>query len=624
MGFDVIVIGGGLGGLSAGAILSRQGKRVLLLEQHYIPGGCATTFKRKDFIMEAGLHAMDGHLIAGDGPRSVLRYLGVKKKVEFQKVPEFFRIKNSRFDFTFPNGTEEAIEALIKAYPEEESGIRRFFKVMMGVQEELSGFPHKRWRQALVIPLFPFMFPNIMKTFRRTAGHFLERYIKSDELKLILQGNLLYYHDDPYTMSMVFFSKAQASFIHYGGYFVKGGSQKLSNALAEVITEHGGSILLGKRVNRILIKNGVAVGVSYKDAFNENLEPVTLEASHIIHSGAVPLLKNLLPGPEKAKIARKIDRLKPACSLFCIYLGFKREVRQLNHHHYSTFFYSDDIRSLDDVVPNIYGDWNARSFVFVDYSQVDSGLAPEGKSFGSICAASLMSEWDGMDDAAYKKKKKEVARILIDKLEENIPGIRDLIESYEVATPATIRRYTLNPSGAPYGFAQIPSQVGTKRPSYKSPVKNLWLAGTWTFPGGGFTGAIVSGFLCGMKVSKKIKPGQNGSESKTPADKRIVKLIRRQEIAANTIELTFEKPEGFTFQSGQHAIVSLNNPEYTELDMPFRALSMASHPDDSELKFVMRKGSSSFKRSCASLKAGDTATIYGPAGRFSTTDTNKG
>ena len=71
MDFDAIIIGGGLGGLSAGAILSRHGKKVLLLEQHYIPGGCATTFKRKDFLMEAGLHAMDGHLVKADSQRSI-------------------------------------------------------------------------------------------------------------------------------------------------------------------------------------------------------------------------------------------------------------------------------------------------------------------------------------------------------------------------------------------------------------------------------------------------------------------------------------------------------------------------------------------------------------------------
>ncbi len=117
MDYDAFIIGGGLGGLSAGAILARKGKKVLLLEQHYVPGGCATTFKRKDFLMEAGLHAMDGHLIDETNKHSLLRYLGVRKYLEFQTLPEFFHIQNSRINFTFPNGSEQAIEALIAAYP---------------------------------------------------------------------------------------------------------------------------------------------------------------------------------------------------------------------------------------------------------------------------------------------------------------------------------------------------------------------------------------------------------------------------------------------------------------------------------------------------------------------------
>ncbi len=58
--YDIIIIGGGLGGLTAGAKLARSGKKVFLVEQHYLPGGCATVFKRKDYTMEVGLHEMDG------------------------------------------------------------------------------------------------------------------------------------------------------------------------------------------------------------------------------------------------------------------------------------------------------------------------------------------------------------------------------------------------------------------------------------------------------------------------------------------------------------------------------------------------------------------------------------
>ncbi|MFH0759495.1 MAG: FAD-dependent oxidoreductase [Bacteroidota bacterium] len=623
-GYDAIIIGGGLGGLSAGAILARHGKKVIVLEQHYIPGGCATTFKRKEFLMEAGLHAMDGHLIDTESQHSVLKYLGVRKKVEFEPLPDFFHIKNGPMGFTFPHGSEQAIEALLNAFPDQAKGIRKFFRIILGVQKELSGFPKKNWHQMLLIPFFPVLYPSIFRTYAQTLGRFLDHCISNETLKIILQGNLLYYHDDPYSMSMLFFAKAQASFIEHGGYFIKGGSQKLSDALAGVIRSYGGTLLLGKKVNRILVKNGKAAGVSFVDSFNDQLEPVEINARHVIHSGAMPLLKKLLPGKERTRIARQIDKLEPACSLFCIYLGFKKEIKHLNLQHYSTFFMGENIRNLHDVLPNFYGDWRSKSFVFVDYSQVDSGLAPMGKSFGAICTADRLSNWEGLDEKSYRKKKEEVARILLERLEKAVPGIGENIECYEIGTPRTIKRYTLNPSAAPYGFAQIPGQSGRGRPSCRSPVKNLWLSGTWTFPGGGFTGAIVSGFLCGLQVSKILKDESPGLSKDFLVEERSVKLIQKEEIARNTLELTFEKPRGFTYKPGQYAIVSLDNPKYTELDMPLRSLSMVSHPDDNVLKFVMRTGTSSFKKSCCSMEPGEAATIFGPAGEFTLRDSRHG
>ena len=95
--YDVIVIGGGLGGLTAGAKLAKEGKQVLLLEQHDRPGGCATTFRRKDFTFEVGLHEMDG-MDGRDMKTRVFRDLGVLDLCTFLTVPEFYRFVNGRHD----------------------------------------------------------------------------------------------------------------------------------------------------------------------------------------------------------------------------------------------------------------------------------------------------------------------------------------------------------------------------------------------------------------------------------------------------------------------------------------------------------------------------------------------
>ncbi|MDX2432410.1 MAG: FAD-dependent oxidoreductase, partial [Bacteroides sp.] len=598
MDFDAIIIGGGLGGLSAGALLSRHGKKVMLIEQHYIPGGCATIFKRKDFLMEVGLHAMDGSLIEEKKGHSLLKFLGVRKHLDFQTIPEFFHMQNDRIDFTLPNGADKAVEALALTFPEEEKAIRKLFKLILDVDEELSHFPRKFWEKVLKFPLFPFFFPNIIKTFRATLGSYLDRHFMSEELKLILQGNLLYYHDDPYGLSLIFYAKAQTSFIQKGSYFIKGGSQTLSDSLARVITDNQGILLLGKKVDRIIMEKQRAVGVTFSDAFNTNLKPETFRAEHIIHSGALPLVTELLEGAAADKIKKRIAGMVPSCSLLCIYIGFSREVKSLGHHRYSTFIYGDEVKSLKDIHANYYGPWEQRSFAFVDYSQIDSGLAPEGKSFGVICAADRLSDWEDLDEVDYKKRKNELAGILFNRLEKAIPGLTDIIETYEVGTSRTIKKYTLNPFASPYGFAQTPAQVGFKRPSYRSPVKKLWFSGNWTFPGGGFTGAIVSGFLCGLKVKKQLEKGTGQKKEGQYSDARVVKMLQKEDISSNTLELTFQKPDGFKFQAGQYAYLSLSDPAYTSSDISIRPLSIASHPSEENLRFVMRHSESSFKRSC--------------------------
>ncbi len=90
MKYDVIIIGAGLGGLTAGAKLAKEGKKVLLLEQHNQPGGCATTFRRGDFTLEVGLHEMDGPA-PRDMKTRIFNDLDVFKNVEFIPVPEFYR-----------------------------------------------------------------------------------------------------------------------------------------------------------------------------------------------------------------------------------------------------------------------------------------------------------------------------------------------------------------------------------------------------------------------------------------------------------------------------------------------------------------------------------------------------
>ena len=174
MKYDIIIIGAGLGGLTAGARLAKDGKKVLVIEQHSKPGGCATTFRRGDYTLEVGLHEMDSP-VPGDMKARIFNDLEVFESVQFLNVPEFFHFINGRVQITIPHNPEMAIERLTKLFPEEINGIKTYFNLLLT--------PRKKSQ-----PEEPSMDISV--------GEYLDSIIHNEDLKLILLGNLGYFHDE--------------------------------------------------------------------------------------------------------------------------------------------------------------------------------------------------------------------------------------------------------------------------------------------------------------------------------------------------------------------------------------------------------------------------------------------
>lgn len=485
MNYDIIIIGAGLGGLIAGAKLAKSGKKVLLIEQHDRPGGCATTFNRKEYTFEVGLHEMDG-LHDKDMKTRIFRDLGVLDKVEFLKVPEFYRFKNDRFDLVMPFDTEEAINMLIKNFPEEEKGIRAYFDQLINIRKKM-----KESRGEI----------------EKSLGDFLDSIINNEDLKLVLLGNLGYFHDDPYSISLNYYSVAQGSYYAGGGNFIKGGSQKLSDYLAEIIKRNGGEVLLQHIVNKIIIEDDKAVGVVFQKKITEVFEEFKTFAQIIIANAAIPnVAKELLPIQYGYQLQQEIKKLKPGASLLTVYLGFSKPVKDIGNKNYSVFVYDDSVLSQSDILNNNKSGFESRSFTFVDYSQIDSALCPENKGVGAICCIDYITDWEGLSREEYRAKKEKVAQIFIERLNKLIPGIKDITDYYEVGTAKTVERYTMNPKGAVYGFAQTPERVM----SYNiKPIENLHFASAWSKIGGGFSGAIYSGYLTALEILRKVTSSLN-------------------------------------------------------------------------------------------------------------------
>jgi phytoene dehydrogenase-like protein len=475
MKYDVIIIGAGLGGLTAGAKLAKEGKKVLVLEQHSQPGGCATTFKRGDFTLEVGLHEMDG-----PGPRDmktrIFNDLDVFNHVEFIKVPQFYRFINDRIAVTVPHDPSLASERLTEMFPDESGGIKAYFEQILS--------PRKKTAEN-----------DIRDT---NLGEFLDSKINNEDLKLVLLGNLGYFHDDPYTLSLAYYSMAQGSYYLNGASYIKGGSQVLPDHLARFIKDHGGEVLFNHPVTGIKTRDGRAESVTYRKKGNSEI--LEAFADEIIANNAIPNLPELIEGEKAIELRNEVSGLPAGASLLTLYLGFRRPPGELGNKYYSTCLFDSSVKTQSDIFKNGRDDFSRRSFIFVDYSQIDSGLTAGEKSVGSICCVDYTDGWNGLERKEYLAKKERVASVLIDRLDKIIPGIKETIEYYEIGTPATIERYTLNPGGAVYGFAQTPSKRNID--PIKS-VNNLHIASAWGKTGGGFSGAIYGGYMCAFSILRK-------------------------------------------------------------------------------------------------------------------------
>ncbi len=478
MQYDMIVIGGGLGGLFAGAKLAKKGKKVLLVEQHDRPGGCATTFERKEFTMEVGLHEMDG-LHATDMKNRIFRDLGVSENVTFLKVPEFYRFVNGKYDVVISHNPDEVKTKLYKLFPDEKEGIDSYF----------------------------YQVQNIKKIIRQkdkpdtTLGEFIDSIISDEDLKLILLGNLGYYHDDPYELSLGYYSMAQNSYYQGGGNFIQGGSQVLSDYLMDFISANGGTVLLKQMVNEIIIEDGTAVGIRYKSVKKSDNEIKTAYANEIISNASIPqVAARMIPETFGKQIENEIKDLKPGPSLLTVYFGFNKKLSKIGNKNYSTFIYDESVKNLAGILPNNHAGFDSRSFTFVDYSQVDARLVEGEKAVGAVCCNDYAADWENLSPEAYRGRKEQVAQHFINRLEKLLPGFKDAVEYYEVATAKTVQRYTLTPGGAVYGFAQTPERVKTV---IQNPVKNLSFASAWSQTGGGYSGAIYSGYLCALDVLRR-------------------------------------------------------------------------------------------------------------------------
>lgn len=508
--YDVVVIGAGVGGLTAGALLSKAGFSVCVLEREPHAGGYLAGFRRKDFRFDTAIHWLNQYgpeglvtklfdAIGTDHPGAVVQH-NIK------------RYKGDKKDYMLTSNPDELRDQLIKEYPNSKDGIIRFFKAAKKIGYSFKNFgnifrseesmaPLERMTNKLRLLKFALPFiPYITYSGEKGMQKGLNKFFKDDGLKEIfsseaeLLGCLVpigwaYYQD--------FQSPPQ------------GGGQVIPEWLQHVVEYYNNHVYFKCDVKEIVLEGKTATGVKFHHRGND----YELRSKYVIAACDVETLyEKMLPAhvvPDKLKNTLRNAELYASSVTLSVALNCPTEQLGFGEEmvHLSSEKISRDHQGT--------GDPATSEIIILAPSCRDKTLAPGGCGTLTLFMPALMhqhEEWQTEKDAngnyvrgeAYKKHKTQIAEQIIDRVEKELGiDLRSHILFYDVATPVTHWRYTGNKGGTMMGARPGKKNMQSKVAHYHTPVKNLLLGGHWAELGGGVPIAAKAGANAALLIFKK-------------------------------------------------------------------------------------------------------------------------
>lgn len=473
MRYDVVVIGAGLGGLTAGAILAREGRKVLVIERSNSVGGAASSYKAGELFVEGSLHETSDPRDPRDPKHAVLTRAGVLDAVTWSPSKVFYEVRGGPVapPLQLPASFDGARDALTARFPEARDGIARLLR------EIEQGPPESEAAMSLL--------------------HKLDSVFGSNEaVKCAVAANLAYYHDDPAALSWRHFATAQGHYLRSGPCFVNGGSQRLSSALARSIKRAGSDALLRRVVSRVSLGADGVHTITHTG--KDGGDPRTVESLNVVGNAAPEALAALLPEQAGARLRHHYAPMTPSISLFALTLGLSRPPREVGFTSYSTQLLPSWMARLADyprgttLFADEPGD-RMPPMAIADYGAIDSGV-PAPPHVLSIFGPDRLSNWDSSDMDRYREKRARWQAAIVRHLDGYYPGLADAVIASSFNTALSTRQYLNAPGGAVYGFAPTVAQASAER-SPRTPIGGLYLSSAYA-DSGGYTGVIQAGAAC--------------------------------------------------------------------------------------------------------------------------------
>ena len=469
----IVIIGGGLGGLFTGALLSKEGCQVVVLEKNPVAGGGLQTFVRHGIRFETGMHILGGMREGGSIWR-ICRYLGIENIQQRAVDPDCMdSITYLRPGKTYrvPEGREAFTSYFSEEFPHEATAIRAYVNALYDLADEVDMFWLRRGKNYLFTHSEQFLW---------SADELIAHYIKDPNLQDVLAYMSPMYggakgHTPAYIHALI-----NVLYINGSSRFV-GGSQQLADALVEVIRSHGGEVMTGTEVTALHVNDHRLERIDYRQGAHEihSLSTGSSDVISAIHPAT--LIPMCTDGTFPKAYRERIAQIPNTYSAFTLYIIFKENSFPYINH---TCYAQEDYGMIWNVSEYEESSW-PRGWMYM--TPPDPVAPGSSDSFSRkmiincLMPFSVVAPWEnttvGHRGEDYRIWKEKHVQKILDKMERLYPGFREKIAYVEASSPLTIRDYYHQPDGALYGIRKDCRNMMLSQIPIYTKVKNLFLTG---------------------------------------------------------------------------------------------------------------------------------------------------
>lgn len=502
--WDYIVIGSGMGGMTTAATLAKLGKRVLVLEQHYVPGGFTHVFKRKAWEWDVGVHAigevtehtMTGRLLALLTDHR-LKWASLGEVYEQFYWPDGFRID-------FPDTPQKFRQNLVEAFPGHEQEIDAYFARVREVAAGMRGYYFARTLPKRLAPPVDWLLARkAQQQFLRTTNEVLDEITDDERLKMVLVSQWGYHGLPPGKSSFAVQALVTKHFL-WGAFYPVGGASEIARCLLRPVAEAGGWTQINADVEAILVEDDRAVGVRLADGTEYRSDRVVSAA------GILSTVNTLLPERYRSEEwTQRVSREKPGPAHVCLYVGFEGDIREdgasgANKWFLNTLDLEQEYWDVDENGPVGEPPLLYCSFPSLKNPAHDPG--PRQLHTGEVVTFvpwKAFERWRDQPwrnrDEDYQRLKQKIHDQMLEAYLEHMPGLRDKVAFTELSTPVSTEHFARPTAGSIYGLQPSPERFSDPWLRPRTPIKDLFFSASDVVMGG-VVGAMMGGVLAAMSA----------------------------------------------------------------------------------------------------------------------------